>query len=266
MINQFVRWAVLIGLGALAVSAVACSTAAAAPAPQATATATSPLVTPTPTSAPGGASLSDIASVGTGRVFAQPDTAIANLGVEIIAPTLEQATKDASTRMDAVLAKIKSMGIDSKDITTTSYNVNPETNNPKEGESPRIVRYRVSNIVQVRIRKIDDAGKIIDAAIGAGANAVYGLSFTVEDPSSFQRQARSQAVKDAMAKAQNLADAAGVKLGRIIAVTESAPPRVVFDRGATQFGLGAAGGGAGPIEGGQTEIIINVEVHFSIAQ
>jgi uncharacterized protein YggE len=225
-----------------------------------------PIFTPTPV--PGVSQVnSDIGVVGTGRVFAAPDTALANLGVELEAPTLDQATKDARTRMDALLAKVKTLGVDAKDITTVSYYVNPISNQTGPNQLPKVIGYRVSNIVQVKIRKIDDVGKILDAAIGAGANSLQNLTFTVNDPSSFQQQARAQAVKDAMAKAKTLADAAGVSLGKVTSISENVSLIPIIQKGfPAGLGAGGGGGGPGPVETGQNEITVNVELHIQIVQ
>jgi len=215
MLNRISKIILGVGVSALVVALLLLGTAQA---PANAAPAAQTTVTPTPGA---GQPISDIGVSGTGQVFGTPDTAIASVGVDLTATTLAQATTDAATRMNAVIAKIKELGVDAKDITTISYTVNPQTSNPKEGEVPRIVGYHVSNIVQVKIRKIDDAGKILDAAIAAGANSLNSLSFTIDDPSSLESQARTKAVQDAMAKAKTLADAANVKLGRIISITET---------------------------------------------
>jgi uncharacterized protein YggE len=257
MFNRFARIGLIGSAIVLVIVTAACGVAKAAPPAQGS-------VTPTPGS---NAPTTDIGVTGTGSVFAKPDTAIATVGVEITGSTLAQATSDASTRMTAVLDKIKSLGVDSKDIATTSYTVNPITSNPKEGETPQITGYHVSNIVQVKIRKLDDVGRILDAAIAAGANSLNSLYFSVDDPSSFQKDARTQAVNDAMAKAKTLADAAGVKLGPIISISENVSgPRPIFDRVAAPAAIGLGAGAPGPVETGQTEIMVNVEMHFQIAQ
>ena len=169
--------------------------------------------------------------------------------------------------MTAVLAKIKSFGVDPKDIATISYNVDPITSNAKEGETPAITGYHVSNIVQIKIRNLDNVGKILDAAIAAGANSLNSLYFTVDDPSAYQKAARQQAVSDAMAKAKTLADAAGVKLGSIISISENvSTPITFFNRAAAPSAVGLGGGAPGPVETGQTEITVSVEMHFQIAQ
>lgn len=207
----------------------------------------------------------DIGVSGTGRVFVTPDTAIASIGVEITAPTLSAATKESSDKMTAVLNAIKAQGVDAKDIQTSSYNVYPLTNNPKEGESPVVTAYRVSNIVTVKVRKVADVGKVLDAALEAGANSINSVYFTVNDPTKAQDEARTLAVKDAMAKAQTLATAAGVKVGKLFAISEVSGGVVPLYRGAFESAP-AAGGGAGPVETGSTEISVSVELHFEIAE
>ncbi len=260
-------------LGALVVAVVALAAwgvANAAPSKQTSATETPIASTPSaaaasvPTSS---APTSDIGVSGTGKVYGDPDTAIASVGVDITGPTLAAATSDASTKMKAVLDKIKSLGVDAKDITTVNYNVNPITSNPKEGEVPRITGYHVSNVVQIKIRKLDNVGTILDAAMTAGANSLNGLYFTIDDPSTLMQQARTQAVKDAMAKAKTLADAAGVKLGSITSLTENVSPvRPVYAKADAVFAMPSAANGMGPVESGQTEISVTVELHYQIAQ
>lgn len=257
MSNRYTRPALIGTMLVLIILSAACGVAKAAPRAQGTVSPTPGPNTPT----------TDIGVTGTGSVFVKPDTAIATVGVDITASTLAQATSDASSRMTAVLDKIKSLGVDSKDITTTSYTVNPITSNPKEGETPQITGYHVSNVVQVKIRKLDDVGKILDAAIGAGANSLNSLYFTVDDPSSSQKDARTQAVTDAMAKAKTLANAAGVSLGPITSISENVSvPRPLVDRYAAPAAIGLAAGAPGPVETGQMEITVTVEMHFQIAQ
>lgn len=207
----------------------------------------------------------DIGVTGTGHVSVTPDTAVASIGVEITAPTLADATKQANDKMTAVLAAIKAQGVDAKDIQTSSYNVFPITNQPKEGETPKITAYRVSNIVTVKVRTIANVGKVLDASIEAGANSINSVVFTVDDPSKAQTDARTAAVKDAMAKAQTLATAAGVKVGQITSISEITSGPIMYDRGAFQS-VPAASGGAGPVETGSTDISVTVEMHFEIVQ
>lgn len=206
----------------------------------------------------------DIGVNGTGRVFAQPDTAVVNVGVEITAPTLTSALKQANENMTQVLDAIKGQGVDAKDIQTTTFNVYPITSEPKEGETPQVTAYRVSNVATVKVRQINNVGQVLDAALTAGANFVGSILFTVDDPTKYQEQARTLAVKDAMAKAKTLADAAGVKLGKIVTITELGGGVQPLYR--QVFVEAAVPSAAPPIETGQNEIAVTVEMHFEIAE
>ena len=215
---------------------------------------------PTPT-----APRTDLGVSGTGRVFVAPDTAIASVGVDITAPTLAEATQQASDQMTAVINAIKAQGVDAKDIQTSSYSVYPITNTPKEGETPKITGYHVTNIVTVKVRNIANVGKVLDTAIEAGANSINSVMFTVDNPAKAQDEARTLAVKDAMAKAQTLATAAGVKVGKINVISElSGGVQPIYKT--ADYAVAQAAGGAGPVETGQNEIAVTVEMHFEIVQ
>ena len=215
---------------------------------------------PTPTTR------TDIGVSGEGHISVTPDTGYANLGVDITAATLADATKQVSDAMTAVDAAIKAQGVDAKDIQTSGISVYPITNQPKEGETAKITGYRVTNAVTVRIRTIDNTGKVIDAALAAGANSVDSVYFTVADPTDAQNQARTAAVKDAMAKAQTLATAAGVKVGNIISISDISGSVQPFYQARSSLAVPAAAGGVGPVETGSTDIAANVEMHFEIVQ
>lgn len=203
-----------------------------------------------------------IAVSGTGRVTTKPDQATISIGVQITAPTLAEATQQASANMTKVLDAIKQQGVDAKDIQTSTYSVNPITNY-KEGQPPQITGYQVMNVVTVTVKNLDNVGKVLDAGMGAGANYLGGVSFGVANPAEFETQARTAAVKDAAQAAQTLAQAASVKLGRVLSITEGTEPTPppVF-----RSGLPAAeAAGAGPVETGSLEISMNVVMTFEIA-
>jgi len=198
---------------------------------------------------------------GTGKVQAKPDIATSSIGIEVTGSSLADATSQANTKMSAVIDKIKSLGVADKDIQTTSYNVQPITDQPKEGATPKVTGYRINNQVSVTVRKIDDLGKILDAAVAAGANSIYGVSFSVDDPTPYQQQARAAAVKDAQDKAAQLAKAGGLTLGKIISINEGgASPSPVFRAAAAPVG----GGGSVPVETGELQVIISVDVRFAV--
>lgn len=199
---------------------------------------------------------------GIGVVRVQPNIAATSVGIETTSTTLADALSQSNTKMAAIITQIKSMGVADKDIQTTSFNISPVTNQPKQGESPKITGYRVDNQVNVTIRKIDDVGKILDAVVGAGANNVFGITFSVDDPTPYQQQARAAAVKDAMDKAGQLAKASGSTLGKVISINESGvSPRPIFRAAAAPSALADS---VVPVETGEMQISISVDMRFAI--
>lgn len=206
-----------------------------------------------------------ISVTGVGRAAVRPDVGIATLGAEARAPMLADATADVSRRMTAVLERVKALGVADRDIATVTYSVEP-LYAPRRGdeEQPRITGYRVANVAQVKIRDLGAVGRILDAAVAAGANSIRSLQFAVDDPSTGEAEARARAVKNAAARARQLADAAGVRLGDLQQLNEGAPPpRPIFER----FGratLAAAPMAPGPVESGEQEIVVTVDAHYRI--
>ncbi|HEU4759565.1 MAG TPA: SIMPL domain-containing protein [Dehalococcoidia bacterium] len=199
---------------------------------------------------------------GQGTVTLVPDTGSLSLGVSILANTAREARDQAATAMGKLLDSVKGNGIDAKDINTTQFSLNPEYDY-SAGRS-RITGYRVTNTVAVKVRELDRVPEVIDDAVDAVGDPlqISGVSFVVEDPSAALTQARSLAMGDAAAKAKQLAELGGVSLGKPITISESSsapPPPVFFDRAA-----GAAEAPATPIEPGQLQVQVSVQVTYAI--
>lgn len=198
---------------------------------------------------------------GIGKVRITPNIATANVGVDITAGTLAEATSQVNAKMNAVITRLKGMGIADKDIQTTSYSITPLTQQPRPGVTPAITGYRVVNQLSITVRKLDDVGKVLDAAVAAGANNIYGIAFGVDDPTPYQQQARAAAVKAAQDKAAQLAKAANVTLGKVIAISEGTTmPTPVF----RVASVAASAEGTVPIEAGELEISVSVEMRFAL--
>jgi len=206
-----------------------------------------------------------INATGTGKVAVVPDTALVHLGVELRAGSLVDATAQASRQMSAVLERVKALGVGERDITTAVYSVEPVTPPRRtEDETVRIAGYRVVNVVQLRIRELTAVGRIVEAAMAAGATTIRGVRFTVADPAKAEAEARALAVRDAQAKASQLAEAAGLRLGELLSLTDGAPPpRPLGER----FGVAVSAAMApGPVEPGQLEIVVSVTAHYRLAR
>ena len=204
---------------------------------------------------------------GQGEVQAVPDVAVLNLGVQAQALTVAEAQEQASQAMDAVMAALKSKGIAEKDIQTTGYSIWQQTRWDPNRQTEEVVGYQVSNNIQVKVRKVADAGTVLDAVVAAGGDLirVQGIYFEVDDPSSYLDDAREKAVADAKARAEQLASLAGVKLGKPIYITESYHNPVIY-RGVE---MAKADGGmpapTTPITPGETTITANVQIVYQIA-
>jgi len=202
---------------------------------------------------------------GEGKVSVVPDVAILNLGVEAQAETVAEAQQQAAETMEAVMAVLDEQGIAKKDIKTQYFNIYPVRRWEKDKEI--LVGYRVSNMVTVKIRNVDDTGIIIDAVAEAGGDytRINSISFTVDDPADYYEEAREKAMADAEAKAEQLADLADVTLGKPIYISESGgyipvPREYYLEAGAPV----PAPAPTTPISPGETEVRLTVQVVYSI--
>lgn len=207
----------------------------------------------------------DVFSVsGTGKATVIPDTTKVNLGITVNRPTVVDAQNEANRVINQVTKDLKSLGIDEKKIKTVNYSISPNYDF-REGDQ-RIRDYNVNTTLQVEIAPIDKVNDAIDRATADGANIVGNIQFTVDEQKekALQRQARKEAIEEAKEKAKDLASDAGMRLGRIINVSESPDGRgpIVFDRA-----LPLVGGGEGEptkIEPGETSIQVTVTLTYEV--
>jgi uncharacterized protein YggE len=202
---------------------------------------------------------------GTGIVSAKPDIVNLQVGVQIQNSSLSTAQGDAATKMDAAMAQLKAAGVADKDISTAQYNVEPVMDY-RDNQPPTVTGFRVTNILNVKLRDISKAGKVIDDLVKAGANTVYGLSFGFSDPTALMKQAREQAMNDAKAKASELAGLGGVALGTPLVIDDGGTnvPPVMIESAARDMSSTIAGAPPMPVNPGQQEIRVEVNVVYSI--
>ncbi|HEY50271.1 MAG TPA: SIMPL domain-containing protein [Dehalococcoidia bacterium] len=203
---------------------------------------------------------------GSGKVSAVPDIAILRLGIEAQEASVAYAQEQANQAMNAVKSVLDSSGIDEKDIQTQYFNIQRVTRwDEREGREV-VIGYRVTNMVMVKIREMGKVGAIIDAVATAGGDLtrIDGISFTVDDPSAYLDQARAKAMADAASKAEQLAEMAGVELGKATYIVEStAYPYPVYRQDLYE-GVAAAPAMETPISPGEMEISVNVQVAYAI--
>ncbi len=204
---------------------------------------------------------------GEGLVSAAPDIAIVNAGVVTDGKTARAAVDANSAAMDKVIAAVKAAGVEDRDIATSGFNVQPQWHYPDRrpdvpAEQPRILGYEVRNELRVRVRDIAGLGAILDAALTSGSNQMSGLVFDVSDRTVKLDEARRQAVADARRKAEIYAAAAGVKLGRIVSISEDVRggPSPVMARA----DFSEAKAMAVPIAAGERELAVSVQITWEI--
>ena len=152
---------------------------------------------------------------GVGTVLGRPDTMTVTIGVNVVRPTVSEATAEATASATALFDALEAAGVAEQDIQTQNYSIWPQYRYD-EGRAPELTGYQVSNTVLAKIRDVDAAGSVIDAAVAAGGDTsvVQGIGFSVEDDTERLAEARAKAFADARAKAEQLAELAGVELGR----------------------------------------------------
>lgn len=201
---------------------------------------------------------------GEGKVTLIPDVAVVSLGVTAQGSSVTKVQDELNTKMNAVSAAIKKLGVDAKDIKTSYYHISP-TYDYSSG-TQRVTGYQASSQLSVKVRKIDSINSVIDGATREGANEVGGVSFDVDDKTKAENQAREAAVSDAKAKAEAAASAAGFKLGRVINYSEgngSYPRPLMYDT--AEKALPMSGGGAPTeVEPGTSELSVNVSLSYEI--
>ncbi len=193
---------------------------------------------------------------GAGIVTAVPDVLGANIGVESENDNLSDALADNNTRMSAVLALLKELGVEDKDIQTSNFFISERRD--REGN---ITGFFVNNSVRVTLRNLDTAGNILDQVVQSGANRVNGIQLSISDTTALLSQARALAVVDARAKAKEFTDAAGMFLGTPITINEAGgfqggTARVAVAESSADFSV--------PIAAGESSVTVNVSITYEI--
>ena len=202
---------------------------------------------------------------GSGSVVGEPDIATLNLGVSAEKASVEDAREAAASAMTSVIESLKANDVAEKDIQTENFSIYPQYDYTDNG---RVLRgYRVNNTVSAKVRELEGLSDIIDDAAAAGGDIVVvnSIQFMIEDSTALQTQARALAVKNAEAKAQTLAEASRVTLGKPVTITETThgeSPPIAFAESAALAADSARS--STPVQAGELTVTVNVTIVYEI--
>lgn len=203
-----------------------------------------------------------IVVTGEAGVKVSPDMATIRIGVETLEATAAEAMQKNTEQMRRVQEALRAAGLEDRDLQTSGLSVQPEYSYPEKGE--RVLQgYEASNGLNVQVRDLEKLGGILDQVTRDGANNIGGLSFGLQDSGKVLDEARVAAVKDARRRAEMMAEAGGVTLGRVLEIREgSAPgPRPMMRMAAAEALMSPA-----PIEAGEMEYSASVTVTWELVQ
>lgn len=208
----------------------------------------------------------EITVSGEGKFYAKPDIATVSLGTRTEGLSVKEITDKNIRLMNAIIDDLKKLGIEEKDIQTTQYSIQPQYNwTEKEGRIPN--GYAIDQSVQVKIRNFDNISKVFDIANVRGANTVGSLQFSVDDPSSIQAGAREKAIAEAKNKAKVLAQQAGLKIVKLVSVSEgqNTPSPIMYADSNMAMGSAAKEVSIAPtIQAGQLEASTTVYLTYRV--
>lgn len=203
-----------------------------------------------------------ISVTGTGSVTVVPDIGVISIGVEATGPTVGEARTAAADAMTAITQSAIGNGVEERDIRTEYFNIWPQYSYP-EGGAPQVTGYTVNTSAAIKVRNVDSLSQVLDGAIAAGGDLVRvnNFSFSVDEPEQYLAEAREEAMADAKARAEQLAQLSGASLGAVRAVNEYTGGGVPMPYEAA---AGQGGGGVTPTSPGEQQVTLNVTVTYDI--
>ena len=201
-----------------------------------------------------------IVVAGTGRVSVEPDVADLRLGVSVARPTVDSARAVAAETMDAILAAVADAGLERRDVRSTLLSVQPRYDY-REHRQAMLTGYELANMVEVTVRDLARLGDVVDGTLRAGATSLDGLSFRVADRAPAEREARLRAMGEARARAEVLAEAAGLAIVGVSDIVEglvASPPEPRYKPARMMVSEDAST----PVEAGSLEIAVSVTVTY----
>jgi hypothetical protein len=200
-------------------------------------------------------------------VRSAPDVAQIGAGVQTRAPTAREAVRRNSAAMGVIVERLRSLGIERKDIQTANFNLNPQYDYNRETGEQTFTGYQVSNNVQVMLRDLERAGEVLDALVGAGANTIYGPNFMLEDDVEAKATARRNAFQRGMRQAEEFARMAGYSGVRLLEVSESFQGSGPVPQGAmARVSAEAASDASVPVEPGEVATGVTLGLKYEMTR
>jgi uncharacterized protein YggE len=198
-----------------------------------------------------------------GQASRVPDVATASAGVVTQAADASAAMRANAEQMNRLMAAIRAAGVAEKDTRTTGISVNPDYRYA-ENRAPEITGYRATNTVSIKVRDIDKLGKVLDALVANGANDINGPSFEIDQPEAVYDEARRTALESARARASMYADALGLRVRRIVSISEGggfqSPQPMMMMKAAARDSAST------PVSPGETTLDANLDVVFELGR
>jgi uncharacterized protein len=202
-----------------------------------------------------------------GTIEREPEEGVVMLAVESEAREARAAADANAARMTELMAALRRAGVHPRNIRTVSYELRPEYERQVEqrSEPPRIAGYRAINMVQVTVDTVSAMGRVIDAAIGSGANRVTNISFRLRDPHAAHIEAAQIAMRNARREAEAIAEAAGERLGPALNISTGGyhappPPMPMYARAEMDMAMAQT-----PVETGTLTVVATVNVVYTLA-
>lgn len=212
---------------------------------------------------------------GEGKVTAIPD--IAKFTFSVITEggeDVDALQRENTDKTNSAIEFLKAEGIEAKDIKTASYNISPRYtyydckdlySSVSSCPPPEIAGYTITQTVSVKIRDFAKIGKVISGVVDAGANSVSSLSFTIDEPTALENQAKEKAIIQAKEKAKLVARAGGFNVGRLLSIDEGYNPYYAYGMGGGDLVKAESSIESAPtIEAGSQEIVVNVTLRYEI--
>ncbi len=195
-----------------------------------------------------------------------PDSATLGAGVQTRAMTADGAARDNAVKMDAIIARVRALGVAKEDIQTSNFSINPQFQYNNDNTPPKFLGYDVSNMVTVKLRKLDKVGPTLDALIASGANNINGPTFGLDNDTAARSAARRAAFAEAQGRARELAGLAGYSGVKLLEISESYANARPMPMEREIMVAASRSDKATPIEPGQVGTVASLTVKYEMTR